>query len=121
MVSKSSMDLCPSKVTSPEFDGDRSIINGEYLPITTTDQENSIPYTGPSLHTHSTNNTSFNHWRSPLLPTQFILCILFKYIWNPYFIISLRLTLATVCNRTSKVSWKLFLNIHEKLHLLPKE
>ena len=42
--------------------GDRSIGNGNSLPISTTYLATSIPYTGPEFQSYSANNTPFNHW-----------------------------------------------------------
>ena len=70
--------------------------------------------TGPSFQAESTNNTPCDHWWRILLYSEVIFSALFKYRWNPSFLIALWLPLETTCTGTSKVSWKVFLNIPGK-------
>ena len=50
-----------SDVTSLDLDGDSSTGNRNYVPIATTDQAMSVPYTGTAFQTYSEKNTPCNH------------------------------------------------------------
>ena len=112
---------CPSELPPLNLSGDRSIGNGKYLPISTTDQEMPFLSTGPTCQEYSTKNTPCNHWWSPPLSSEFIFCNFFKYLWNPSFIIYFWFPLETACTGIIKVSWRLFLDIPEKVHLHPQQ
>ena len=81
------------------------------MQIATTDWEVSVLSTGPAFQAHSAKITPWNHWWRLPLSADFILCNLFKYLWNPSFIMALWLPLATTCTGISKVYWKVPLNI----------
>ena len=120
-ASKWSNSCCPSKVSFPDLYYDRSIVNDNSLPIATTDWAISVLCNGPALQAHIAKNTPCKHWWSLPFSTEFVLCNLFKYLWNPSFMISLWFPLATACTEISKFYWKLFLNIPEKNHLHPQQ
>ena len=120
-ASKLTNDCCLSEVPPLNIAGDRSIGNGNYLPIATTDWSMSVPSTGTTLKVYSAKNTPCNHLWRLTLPFEFIFFTLFKYLWNLSFIIALWLPLATTCTGISKTYWKVFLNIPEKFHLHPPQ
>ena len=47
------MIFCASEVPSLALDGNRQVENGNYLPISTTDLEMCITYTGLVLNTYN--------------------------------------------------------------------
>ena len=102
---------CSSEVPSLDLAGDRSILNGKSLPISTSDQAKSVLYTGPAFQAYHTQK----HSLQPLVKASLVLWIflstLFIYRLNPVFVIALWFTLATACTGLSKVSWKCFLHI----------
>ena len=114
-ASKWSKYCCTSEVPSLDLDGDRSIGNGNSLPMATTDKVMSVPSTGTEFQTDSANNTHFNHWWRLPLSADFIFCTLFKYLVNPSFIIALWSKIANACTGISKVSWKFLLDIIAKI------
>ena len=120
-ASKLSKAFCIYEVTSLELSGDRSIVNVNYLPISTTDIVISFLSTVPAFQVYSANNTPCNHWWNLPLSAEFFFYMLFKYLWNPSFLIYLWMTLATACTRISTVSWKVFLEIPEKVHMHPQQ
>ena len=56
-ASKLYKDCCPSEVLSLNIVGGRSIVNGNSLPISTTDRAISATSAGPAFQAYSTNNT----------------------------------------------------------------
>ena len=75
-ASKWSNACFSSELPSIKLDGDRSIVNGNYVSIANTDQEISVPSTGPAFQAYSANNTPCNHWWKLPLSAEFIFCTL---------------------------------------------
>ena len=93
-----------SEVPSLELSGESSILNGNSLPMATTDKAISVPSTCTTFKFYSAKNTPWNHWWRLILSTEFILCTFFKYWGNPSFLISLWLPLATAYTRSKHPS-----------------
>ena len=106
-----------SGVTPLDLSGDRSIGNENYLTIATTNQEISVPPTGPEFQAYRAKNAPCNHWWRLPLYAEFILCTLSNYQQNSSFLIVLWYPLATTCTGISKVSWNVFLKFHKKFHM----
>ena len=119
--SEGSKDFCSSELPSLNLAGDRSIGNGNSLPIATTDCAMPVPSTGTELQAYSENIMPYNYWWRLPFSADFIFCTLFKHLWNPSFIIASWLPLETACTGIIRVSWKFFLNIPEKVHLHPQQ
>ena len=59
--SKWSKSFCPYEVPYLHLSGYISIVNGNSLPISDTDQAISVSYTGPSLLMYNLQNNPYNH------------------------------------------------------------
>ena len=119
--SKWSKDFCLSELPYLDFFGDNSIGNGKYMMIATTDRVNLGTYTEPELKVYNAKKYSFQ----PLTKADPIHWIYFmelvKVTINTLYLIYLFFPLSTLCTGISKVSWKLSLNIPEKVHLNPQQ